>query len=124
MNYPPSLSPTVLARCFKAANGELGVRPGDALAFLEACAADGVETLGWELWIIDHKSVPSSREPAAAPGRWCGLIPMGGQGATHVVHGEGDLAATRQMIEALDLKEIRPEWLAHVRINFTLDEPD
>lgn len=120
MNHPPSLSVIVLARSFRAGNGELGVMPSDAMEFLDACEADNVELSGWELWVVDHKSVPSSREPQPAPGQWCGPIPVRGDKLPHIIHGEGDLAETRQMMRMLDLSEIKPEWLAHIRINFAL----
>jgi hypothetical protein len=54
MMFPPSLPDYVKARAFRATNGELGIMPGDAGAFLDACRSDGVEVLGWELWIVDH----------------------------------------------------------------------
>jgi len=54
MMYPPSLPTAVKERAFVAANGELGVLPADAEAFLTACRRDGVAVLGWELWLADR----------------------------------------------------------------------
>ena len=118
MDRPPSLSSDVLARCFLASNGELGVRLEDASAFLDACAADGMELLGWELWLADH--VAGAEGPCPASGRWCGLIPVRGQSLLCVFGGEGDLAATRAQLAGLDIEELEPRWRDYARINFTL----
>ena len=123
MLFPPSLARSVICRAFRASNGELGVVPNDVAAFLDACQADHAEVLGWELWLADHEWNPETKEPATAPGRWCGLIPVYGQPLPAVVHGEGDLKTTRRELATLDLDAlIEPRWAAYVRINFTLDD--
>ena len=74
MLFPPSLSADLLARSFRATNGELGVLRIDATAFLDACDADDVAVLGWELWLVDH-GWDRSGQPCLAPGYWIGVIP-------------------------------------------------
>ncbi len=110
-----------MSRAFRATNGELGVVPADASAFLDACRADRVENLGWELWLIHHDWSRASNEPEKARGRWSGLIPVRADPRPNVVHGEGDLDAARAELAALDLKAlIDPQWIDDVRVNFTL----
>jgi hypothetical protein len=119
-NFPPSLSQGVLSRSSRASNGEIGVLPGDAMEFLNACEADDLEVLGWELWIVDHKCHPVEKL-LPAPWYWCGLIPRRGQPLPGIIHGEGDLADNRAMMRNLDLNDIEPRWRPCIRINFTLD---
>jgi hypothetical protein len=121
MLFPSSLPQAVISRAFHASNGELGILPTDAPAFLDACEADFAEVLGWELWLVDHECDPASNKPRQAPGRWCGLIPLRGEPLPSVVHGDGDLAITRAELAKLDLKALTdPRWADYVRVNFTL----
>jgi hypothetical protein len=122
MAYPPSLPEDVKSRAFRAANGEIGVRPADASSFLAACRSDGVEVLGWELWVVDHDwGNETNEEPVAAKGSWCGGIPMQNHDVPAVVGGEGDVDETLRQLSSMDLTaEVKPRWLAHVRVNFTL----
>ena len=123
MSGLPSLSQLVVSRSFQAANGELGLLPSDAAAFLDACEADDVAVLGWEVWLADHEWDVQGNRPRAARGEWCGLIPGRKSGEFSVLHGSGDLDEVRQQIAALDLVEsIEPRWLPHARLNFTLDD--
>lgn len=113
MLFPPSLSAEVLGRSFHAPNGELGVSPHDADAFLRACEADRIDVLGWELWFVDED------------GGICGAVPSLASLAGHSVFygGAGDARQTRVDIASLKLeKEIKPQWLSQVRFNFTLAE--
>ena len=112
MLAPPSLPSAVRDRAFCANNGELGILPSDAEAFVKACAADGVTVLGWELWIVDHRWDFSANAPAAAKGSWCGAIPVDGR--MTVFSGEGALPP---------MDEIPPQWREHVRANFTITGP-
>jgi len=91
MMYPPSLPKDVLSRSFRAENGELGLLLKDAPAFLDACQADLVSVLGWELWLVNHDWNAVLNEPGAAPGYWCGLIPVLDNALPGVFHGSGDL---------------------------------
>ena len=123
MLFPPSLPRPVICRAFRAGNGELGVLPSDVAIFLDACQADHVEVLGWELWLADHEWNPETKEPVGTPRRWCGLIPIRGQSSPAVVHGVGDLKTTCRELATLDLDAlIEPRWAAYVRINFALDD--
>ncbi len=91
------------------------------MSFLDACSADGVHVLGWELWIIDHKA-DENWLPSLSPGDWCGLIPTRQHPTPAVIAGEGDLEKTRKDIEVLDVRElIEPRWLRFIRVNFTLE---
>ncbi len=121
MLFPPSLPLGVLSRAFRASNGELGLSPADAIAFLDACQSDGVPVLGWELWLADHRWLAAASRPLPAPGRWCGLIPFRGNARPAVAGGSGDLGSARREIVAFDFEGlIEPEWLCYVRVNFTL----
>ncbi len=119
MNAPPSLPNDVLRRAFVAHNGELGISPRDAEAFLRACEQDGVDVLGWEAWIVHHHWDFHARWPSPAYGSWCGLFPIESHG--EVVGGTGDADATRRGIADFALE---PDWEWHefVRFNFTLDD--
>jgi hypothetical protein len=120
MMHPPSLPPDVVARSFVAPNGELGVLPADALAFLDACRADGVAVCGWELWIVDHAWGPGNL-PVAEAGAWCGGIPLRGGSVLAIVGGHGDADRSKEQLAAFDMSaEVEPQWLPHVRVNFTL----
>lgn len=122
INYPPTLPADILARAFRAPNGELGIMPSDADAFIDACDAAGIGLLGWELWLIDHRIGARDAEPQPAPGLWCGLIPMLGHAAPAVIGGSGNSAHTRQDIAAMDLDaRVAGKWRPYLRINFTLD---
>jgi hypothetical protein len=122
MMFPPSLHVDVLARAFRASNGELGIVPIDADPFLRACEADRVGVLGWELWLIDHCYDLESGKPRLSPGHWCGLIPTVEDGPCAVVGGQGEGRTTKDEIAALKLDElVDAQWLSYVRYNFTLD---
>ncbi len=121
--FPPSLPQPVISRAFHADNGELGIAPADATAFLDACEADLAEVLGWELWLVDHVWSASRNESTKAPGYWCGLIPVRGSSLPNVVHGDGDRDLTRKELADLDLNAlVEPRWSEYLRINFTLDD--
>ena len=119
MDYPPSLSEDVKRRAFLADNGEIGVPPADAGSFLDACRADSVEVLGWELWVVNHVW-GLDNSPVAAAGCWCGGIPMQGADFPAVVCGDGDGDETLRQLTAFDFSEVQVAWLPHVRVNFTL----
>ena len=122
MLFPPSLSNEVLARAFRAPNGELGILPNDTDSFLTACKVDRVEVFGWEMWLVDHRYDFKRDEPRRSPGQWCGLIPTREHAEPAVVGGSSDSNLTRNEIAALKLEElIEPQWLPHVRFNFTLN---
>ena len=122
MMYPPSLPADVKARAFRAGNGELGILPKDASAFLAACRTDGVEVLGWELWIVNHGWDIANNLPVPAEGVWCGGIPVNDGEILAVFSGDGDADETERQLAATDLdSEVRPAWLPHVRVNFTLE---
>jgi hypothetical protein len=123
MLYPPSLSQDILARAFRSASGELGVRTADATAFLDACQADGVGVLGWDLWLVDHAFDAGSRDPKFSEGSWCGLIPLRSDPLPAIVAGEGDLARTRAQLAEIELDlMIDPRWHPYVRVNFSLED--
>lgn len=122
MWFPPSLPRAVLARAFRADNGELGLCLADAPRFLSACEADDVALLAWELWIVDHRWPATGAGPERAPGQWCGLIPGRDPPLPCVVHGKGDAAACRAQLAELDLHWVEPGWADYIRVNFTLDE--
>jgi hypothetical protein len=123
MLWPPSLDSVVRSRAFHATNGELGVLPEDAASFLAACRKDRVEVLGWELWVVDHAWGQHFNGPVPAPGLWCGGIPVKGHNITAVYGFDGDAdEAERQLASHALSSEVLPEWLPHVRVNFTLGE--
>jgi len=123
MMYPPSLDHAVKERAFRAANGELGIRPEDVTSFLVACRGDRVEVLGWELWVIDHAWGNDFNGPVAAPGTWCGGIPTTSESLPVVFSFDGDVDEAERQFAGLDLQaEVLPEWLPHVRVNFTLGD--
>lgn len=123
MLWPPSLDPAVRSRSFHATNGELGVLPEDAASFLAACREDRVEVLGWELWVVGHAWGQHFNGPVPAPGLWCGGIPVKGHPMPAVYGFDGNVDDTERQIASLDLSnEVLPEWLPHVRLNFTLEE--
>jgi hypothetical protein len=119
MLFPPSLPQAVQLRAFRAANGELGILPSDAMAFLDSCQADRIEVLGWDLWLVNYRSQPSG-ELMPAPGSWSGLIPVEGERVPCVFAASGDLSQTRREIGELKFDGIERRWLDHLRINFTL----
>ena len=123
MEFPPSLSPEIRARAFHAVNGEIALRPADATAFLDACQADGVSVLGWELWLVDHVFDSASKHPRRTAGSWCGLIPLRGGELPAVIAGSGGLEATREQIAAIDLDRLlEAPWREAIRIHITLDD--
>jgi hypothetical protein len=117
---PPSLKPDVIDRSWLDSNGELGVRPEDVNAFLEACERDHIPVLGWEMWLIDNQwDGRDGAEPCS--GQWTGLIPAT-KGGTCVWSGDGDVIATRRDIATLEWKAAVPVDLhPRIRLNFTLD---
>jgi hypothetical protein len=120
LHCPPSLEACVIDRSWLASNGELGVRPEDVNAFLDACEGDRIPVLGWEMWLIDHQW--DGRDGAdRCFGQWTGLIPAT-EGGTCVWHGDGDVTTTRKEIATLEWKAAVPEDLhPRIRLNFTLD---
>jgi hypothetical protein len=123
MMYPPSLPEDVKARAFRAGNGELGILPSDATSFLAACRSDGVEVLGWELWVVDHQWDLDTNSPVPATGSWCGGIPVQDHIVPVVVGGSGDVDETEDQLAAVNLSaEVQPAWLSYVRVNFTLND--
>jgi hypothetical protein len=116
MDCPSSLPQHVKARAFRSGNGELGILPEDAPAFLDACRQDGVEVLGWELWVVDHEWDFETGLPVPLPGVWMGGIPMRGEPLPAIVHGE-----TAEQFAEIDFQaEVEPAWQPHIRVNFTL----
>lgn len=123
MLWPPSLDPAVRSRAFHAANGELGVLPEDAASFLLACRKDRVKVLGWELWVVDHAWSHHFNGPVPSPGRWCGGIPVREYDMPAVYGFDGDADEADRQLASLNLpSEVLPEWLPHIRVNFTLRE--
>jgi hypothetical protein len=123
MLYPPSLSPDILGRAFRAHNGELGLLPADVPAFLDACQADRVGVLGWELWLVDHAFDAGAKSPRISQGSWCGLIPLRADPLPAVVAGTGDLARTRAQIAELEFDlMIDALWRPYIRVNIALDD--
>lgn len=118
MSAPPSLPPHVLARSFRATNGELGILPEDTKAFLAACERDGIPILGWELWIIDHRmGITNALIPAL--GQWSGVIPTRTRSLA-IIGGSGGLEQTRREIAELDFERtVDQRWIEFVRFNFT-----
>ena len=106
---PPSLPVEVRERAFTSRNGELGLLLSDACAFLSACGNDGVEVLGWELWLIDP-----------ALGQWTGLLPMVGSATPGVFSFDADTSTSERQLAELDLSQIEPSVLPCIRVNFTL----
>jgi hypothetical protein len=122
--FPPSLSPDVFGRAFKALNGEIGVQVMDTTLFLSACKRDNIEVLGWELWLADHSwdEVENRPRKVPVPGYWCGLIPEIGSGVGGVYHGEGGADACQSQIDALDFEAgALGAWRENIRVNFTLN---
>lgn len=116
MRYPPSLSLDVIDRAFRAHNGELGLVRDDALAYLTACAADGIEVLGWELWLVDHVWGFGGAAADPCPGAWTGAIPRLGSDDTAIIGGTGDLETTRREITEFDLETtVSPAALPFIR---------
>lgn len=97
--------------------------PEDAPSFLAACRRDRVEVLGGELWVVDHAWDQHFNGPVPAPGLWCGGIPLKAHRIPVVYGFDGDADEVERELASLDLSsEVRPEWLPHVRVNFTLSE--
>lgn len=90
--------------------------------FLAACRKDRVQLLGWELWVVDHVWSQQLNGRVPAPKLRCGGIPVQGHNSTAVYECDGDADEAERQLASLDLSsEVLPEWLPHVRINFTLD---
>lgn len=122
MLYPPSLAEVVRRRSFQAGNGELGILPADAPAFLAACRSDSVKVLGWELWVVDHDCDFDADTVVPAPGWWCGLIPVQNDNELSVISGDGSTDDADEQLASLDLSgEIQTAYLPYIRVNFTLD---
>lgn len=118
---PPSLPPEVLARSFRARNGELGVREADVDAFLDACDADGFAVLGWELWLVDHEPGAANFFPSPSPGSWTPFVPVAGRSVTTIFSGHDDARASRAEIREFAWPELIAEsWLPLLRFNFTV----
>lgn len=123
MMFPPSLPSDVKARAFRASNGELGIALADVVAFLDACRSDKVRVLGWELWVVDHRWDAETNWPAPEPGAWGGGVPGPDGDIPAVIGGEGDVDETTRQIASIDVeKEVRSDWIPHVRVNFTLND--
>jgi hypothetical protein len=121
MMFPSSLPEDVKARALIASNGEIGVLPADASSFLRACEQDGVEVLGWELWVVDHAWGTETNGPVQSSGLWCGGIPLQSGPLPAVVGGTGNLEETARQLEAFKFaNQVQPIWLPHIRVNFTL----
>ena len=122
--FPPSLSLEVLARSFKALNGEIGLQLHDVEPFVDTCNKDQVQVLGWELWLADHSWDNAENRPrkVPVPGYWCGLIPEIGSGLGGVYGGEGDANECLLQIGLLDFQSgDLGAWRKFLRVNFTLD---
>lgn len=111
MSVPPSLPRALEKRSFHSKNGQLGVLPSDAPAFLKACDKDGIRVLGWELWIVDHRWDFKKNKPVPSTGDWCGGIPT--KDGMSVMSGTGKLPAT---------DDIARKFSDHLRFNFTIDD--
>lgn len=125
MCFPPSLPAEILERSQCSANGELGVARDDTGAFLEACALDRIDVLGWELWLVNHIPCPESGLPQRRDGAILGAIPVWAlieAGCPAIFGGIGNLDQTRRQIETLNLRDmVKPQWLNHIRFNITVD---
>ena len=111
MSLPPSLPRALEKRSFHAKNGQLGILPSDAPAFLKACEKDGIRVLGWELWIVDHRWDFNKNKPVSSPGDWCGGIPT--KDGMSVMSGIGKLPAT---------DDLAKKFSDYLRFNFTIDD--
>jgi hypothetical protein len=122
MMFPPSVSEHVKARAFRAHNGELGILPSDAAAFLQACRSDKVRVWGWELWIVDHQC-NFFEKPIPAIGSWCGIVPVPEGDVPVVITGAGDVDETERQIACFDFEaEVAEPWRHYVRVNFLLGD--
>jgi hypothetical protein len=101
MNYPPSLPKDVLMRSFVALNGEIGILIEDAPKFLQICADDHLDILGWEMWLVDHVFDGESQRPISSLGNWCGLIPLRSSSSLALVGGSGGRIETAKEISDL-----------------------
>lgn len=121
MTSPPSLPVHVKARAFVASNGELGVHPRDVPAFLTACRSDGLDVLGWELWIVGHRWDGPLNRPVPAAGAWCGTVPLKRGRRPAVIAGDGDADEIERKLAAVRFEEeVQAAWRPHVRVNVTL----
>jgi hypothetical protein len=120
MLFPPSLPPEIRVRAFRAMNGELGIRAEDVEAFLDICDADGVDVLGWELWLADHAWVAPARVDYV-PGSWSGGIPGRDGHPPAVAMADGNSHAARAAIARLSLDWVEPAVAPYLRFNFALD---
>ncbi len=95
--------------------------PDDVTSFLAACRKDRVEVLGWELWIVDHAWGADFNGPLSTPGLWCGGIPVNGHAIPAVFAFDVDADEAERQLASLELaREVQPDWLLHVRVNFTM----
>ncbi len=118
---PPSLDFEVLARSFRAPDGDLGLLPADVWRFLDACDEDGFEVLGWELWIADHAFDPETRAPRPMPGQCCAAIPALEAPLAVPLGGAGEADAVRRQIAGTVLPDlVEAKWLPHLRYNIKL----
>lgn len=105
-----------MARSFFARNGELGIHLSDVIAFLDACRKDGIDVLGWEVWIINYRELGQF-----SPGSWTGLIPTPDD-STAVIDGDGDADQVQQQFLLFQpVIDVAPVWLPHLRVNITID---
>ena len=121
--FPPSLAPDILARSFKASNGEIGVQAGDVKLFVETCKKDQCEVLGWELWLADHSWDIVQNRPKLVLGRgnWCGLVPESGNVPGIVYGGTGNADEGLSDIAKVDFESgDLSVWREFLRVNFTL----
>ncbi len=124
--FPPSLSPEVLERSFRARNGEVGVRLEDMEAFLTACERDQIEVLGWDLWLVDHAWDDATNRVRRVPvsGYWCELIPGAGHDLPGIYVGQGDADECRDDIGKIDFSsaDLAP-WRDFLRLRFCVVSP-
>jgi hypothetical protein len=125
MDFPPSLPADIVERSLHARNGELGVAREDTEAFLAACEIDRMDVLGWELWLVDHIPSPEDGMPQRSDGAIIGVIPCWAlldADSSAMVGGSGNLNQIRLQLASLKLADVvKPQWLRHIRFNFTLD---
>ena len=95
--------------------------PADAVGFLDACEADRVRVLGWELWLVDHDWDYELNLPRPYSGRWSGIIPLRGDPRPNIIGSECDLAGARAALGRLDLDAmIDPAWREWIRLHIAL----
>ena len=71
--------------------------------------------------MINHAWGDHFNGPVPAPGTWCGGIPLKGNNLPVVFSFVGDLDEAERQFASVDLQaDVLPDWLPHVRVNFTL----